>query len=230
MPVLPIAHRLVQPTAPIDLPPTYREAMDTSPSGSSRSSMSGSPANSGSSSLSASPPRLGLRIGQLNNHASRLAPSGTIYPERPQGPLSRNDLRPQHGATGTLPHHIMEQLNQKLAHFATEDARLEAELLVAEETLQRRRECHEADRENPTAPAWASISGGLHVDDAPVPETASKVRRAEKELAKLQKERDALLREKDHLVNAHLKRMRKLDGKLQRLAPSPGVSGSSSRH
>lgn len=222
MPVLPIA-------AAIDLPPSYRQAMASSPSGSSLSSLSSSPSTSGSSSLSASPPRLGTQIAQLNNHASRLPPSGTIYPERPQG-LSRNDLRPQHGATGTLPHAIMEQLNRKLEYFATEDARMEAELLVAEQTLHCRRESQAADRDNPSAPTLFSISGGLHVDDDPAPEMTLKVRRAEKELAKLQKERDALMKERDHLVNAHLKRIRKLDGKLQRLAPARGVSAVSSRH
>ena len=213
--------------APIgDHPPTYDEAIAHSPAGSSCSSLSSSPSNSGASTRSLSPPRLGPRIARLDNHA----PLGTIYPERPQGPLARNDLRLQHGATGTLPHAAMLELNRKLAMLAEEGARMEVELEVAGQTLQRRRELQAAERGHPSAPPLFSIGGGLHVDDDPAPETALKVRRAEKELAKLQKDKDALLKQRDQLVNAHLKRMRKLDGKLQRLTPSPGVSAASSRH
>lgn len=223
MPVAPIA-------APIDLPPPYWEAIAGSPSGSSPSSLSSSPSTSGSSSLAASPPRLGLRIAQLNNYASPLPPSGTIYPERPQGTLSHGDLRPQHGATGTLPHATMQELNRKLAMLAEEGARMEAELEVAEQTLHGQRELQAVQQDHASAPTLFSISGGLHVDDNPVPEATLKVRRAEKALAKLQKQKAALLKEREQLINAHLKRMRKLEGKLQQLTSSQGISAVSSRH
>lgn len=224
MPVPPIA-------APIDLPPTYREAMASSPSGSSLSSLSCSPSTSGSSSRSVSPPRLGRMMTHLNNMPSRSHPSGTIYPERPHGPLRKDDVRPQHfAATGTLPHAIMDELNAKLADVEDRGARIEVELQVAQQTLQRRREVQASEPAHPSAPTLFSISGGLHVDDDPVPNAALEVSRAEKEVAKLNKKKDALLKERDHVIKVHLKRMQKLDGKLQQLTSAQGVSAAASRH
>jgi len=211
---------------PSDRLPTYDEAIVSSPSGSSSSSLSSSPSGPGASSRTLSPPRLGPRIAQLNNHA----PLGTIYPERPQGRLSANDLRPQHGATGTLPHATMQELNRKLAMLAEEGARMEAELEVAEQTLHGQRKLQAAQQNPASAPTLFSISGGLHVDDDSVPKAALEVSRAEKEVAKLHKKMEALLKERDHVIKVHLKRMQKLNGKLQQLTSGQGVSTAASRH